>query len=122
MKDLDCPYCDESMEPPDECWTEGETYDTECDHCEKKFTFTISYNIDYSSEQADCLNGDAEHDWQRRNGSPECAFAGKRQCSICGEKRQEKPEPDEWAAVEDEAAKYEYARAPLARLREKYPD
>lgn len=79
---LECPYCEEELDDPDDCYKEDEVYEHSCRHCEQNFTFTLSYSVYYESEKADCLNG-GEHDWKPINGSPAEYFVNKRRCSMC---------------------------------------
>jgi hypothetical protein len=82
-----CPYCDKSMDDPDDCYEEGVDYQEQCPHCEKNFTFTIGYTRNYYAEKADCLNG-GEHNYKKTMTIPE-QYA-RLQCTMCGD---EKPLP-----------------------------
>lgn len=83
MSGLECPYCEEDLDDPDDCYEPDDVYEEQCPHCEKYFIFTLSYSVDYSSEKADCLNG-SPHDYQKINGGPHEYFVNKRRCSMCG--------------------------------------
>lgn len=86
-----CPYCDEDLRLPEDCYSEGRVYTDECSNCEKKFVFTIEYSVDYYTHQAECLNG-ASHKFVKRCGCPEYVFAGKYKCSDCDEEKYDKQE------------------------------
>lgn len=82
MSDLQCPYCEESLSDPDDCYEEDEVYEHQCRNCEKHFAFSLSYSRYYDAWKADCLNG-AEHDWKEISAWPPEVYANKRRCSVC---------------------------------------
>lgn len=86
-----CPYCDEELSEPDDCHSTDELYTHECPECEKTFTFTIEYSVDYSTRKAPCLNGEP-HSFTKRIGCPEYFFAGKYECSHCDEEKLDRAE------------------------------
>lgn len=84
MYDCQCPYCNETMDDPDECHEPEVTYEHECPHCGKSFVFTVDYIRTYSERKADCLNG-GEHDYQKTNTYPP-EFA-KLRCTMCDDEK-----------------------------------
>lgn len=93
MGDLECPYCEKSL---DVCHDDGFGYDEnvdhqmECHHCGKMFVFQTSISFYYEPYKADCLN-DGEHDWKPSKSYPK-EFSVMR-CKMCGEER--KPTQEE---------------------------
>jgi hypothetical protein len=87
--DLDCPYCHAKIDDPDDCYEPDKVYQHQCHECEKYFTFTIDYIRDYSSEQADCLNG-AEHDYKETTTYPKRYT--RLVCSMCDDRKSVSPE------------------------------
>lgn len=80
MSDLNCPYCDASLEVCHDDgfgYGESEHHQMECSECEKTFTFQTSIHFYYEPAKADCLNGEPHQmepvlhmpkyypDWQR---------------------------------------------------------
>lgn len=98
-----CPYCDKENEDPYlEQPRVDEVFEHECEHCEKNFVFTIDWNISYSEEKADCLNG-GEHNWEKICGYPEEVYRNKRRCSMCdAEKKFTDEELKKFALDKDE--------------------
>ena len=82
MGDLICPYCDKQCEADEEARRQDEVYEHECEHCEKNFVYTLWYDICYSEDKADCLNG-GEHNYEEICGYPPEVFKNKRRCSMC---------------------------------------
>lgn len=54
---LHCPYCEEPIDDPDDCYEPCRDYVHECPHCDKSFVFQVEYSRDYSASKAECLNG-----------------------------------------------------------------
>ncbi len=91
-----CPYCNAEIEI---CHDDGygyeeeETFEQQCDECEKTFAFTTSISFHYKTNQADCLNG-AAHKFEP------VIFAGNGikswdRCKDCGhEKKVYKPDEE----------------------------
>jgi hypothetical protein len=84
--DIECPYCGEGMEICNDDGhgtDESETYEEECPHCEKSFSFTAYISFSYTARKADCLNG-ADHDWRKGACAPAGLFLVDRTCNDCG--------------------------------------
>ncbi len=87
MKDIECPYCEEWLEINHDDgygYEEGITFQQECGHCDKTFTYTTGIIFTYNAEKADCLNG-AEHDYKPTTTVPK--FFTKMRCSMCDDER-----------------------------------
>lgn len=83
-----CPYCEKAVEICHDDgygYEEGEKHQQECEHCGKTFIYTTCIDINHDLEKADCLNGEALHQYQRTATYPE-QFARMR-CAVCGEER-----------------------------------
>lgn len=64
MKDtIECPYCGEYTDEPDESYEEDENYEVNCKHCDKYF-FASPYYLKCwnDAKKAPCLNG-GDHDY-----------------------------------------------------------
>lgn len=121
---IECPYCETEIEDP--CCDNREpdtVYQEECEHCGKNFIYTLDYTIDYYPEKADCLN-DKPHDLQRRHVYPAIYAIGERVCSMCDEKFDVCPEPDEIEILKnwDQAHDLDYCKKRLEVLYKKYPE
>jgi len=81
--DLQCPYCDEEIEDPDDAYEPDRDYEHECPHCEKNFVFHVEYTRNYSANKAECLNG-GEHRYKERKlyGTGEPLIRWR--CQDCG--------------------------------------
>jgi hypothetical protein len=77
---LTCPYCEKDFIKDEDRKYPHVVYDSECNHCEKSFAYTIEINITTDSYEAECLNG-GEHEWEIPYCYPE--FASRRVCK-CG--------------------------------------
>lgn len=93
MSCAECPYCgtDNFPEGTDyDCNDELTKHEYECGGCGKKFLFRIDVEVRYDAEPCDCLNGDAAHDWEKRDvvvqGKPYSWLV----CRQCGEEREGK--------------------------------
>jgi len=84
MFSCQCPYCEETMNDPEECYEQGITYELECPHCEKNFVFTVDYIRTYDERKADCLNG-GEHNYQKTNTYP--PEYAKLRCTMCDDEK-----------------------------------
>lgn len=84
MFNCQCPYCNEMIDDPDECYEPDVTYEHECPHCEKVFVFTVDYIRVYRENRAACLNGEP-HNFKKTDTFPP-EFARLR-CSMCGEEK-----------------------------------
>ena len=95
MSDVLCPYCEKEIEI---CHDDGHgldestVWEDRCPHCDKAFVFTTMFSVDHFARKADCLNGDAPHDWK-----PSMTFPRRytrMRCSVCDADRV--PTLDEW--------------------------
>lgn len=87
---FECPYCESDLGDADDCREPSEIYEWECGACDKRFVFTIEYDISYSTQKADCLN-DTTHDYQKITGYPTELFENQRRCSMCSREITIKP-------------------------------
>lgn len=88
MSDVECPYCGKDNEINHDDgygYEEGTTYNQECNHCEKIFTYTTMISFDYEPGMAPCLNQESDHDWQPTHTAPK--YATKMRCSWCDDRR-----------------------------------
>lgn len=97
---LECPYCEEEIEDPDDCYEPDVTYDHECPHCGKNFIFTVEYTRDYHADKAPCLNGES-HDWRKISGAPRYHFVNRRRCHYCDKEKVLKPGDDDYVEAND---------------------
>jgi hypothetical protein len=83
---MDCPYCNYSMNEPDEPLDEGQANDWECSACSKKFIARLHLDTWHETEKVPCMNDEAPHDWKRNKYTN---FQGKErwECRNC-EKRE----------------------------------
>lgn len=66
MSDIECPYCDASLEVCHDDgfgYAEDEAHEMECGQCGKNFVFYTYISFAYAPHQADCLNG-APHNFR----------------------------------------------------------
>lgn len=52
-KEITCPYCGEVFADSWE-YNENECGETECDECGKKFTYSVNFEVSYSTRKIDC--------------------------------------------------------------------
>lgn len=86
--DVECPYCEKYNEINHDDgygYQEDELYEQDCEHCDKRFTYTTYIIYGYHSYKADCLNG-GKHDWNAQTCYPK-EFT-KMVCSMCDENRE----------------------------------
>jgi hypothetical protein len=89
MNNLECPYCEADLgDYVDECHDSNVDYEYECPKCGKSFIFTIEYYPSFTSNKADCLNGE-EHQFEDMVGFPEEYFKGRKKCKDCGKEIRE---------------------------------
>ena len=84
MSDVECPYCNRSVEiDTDDGYglDEGEVYHQECGYCEKTFAFTTCISVDHEAYTADCLNG-GEHKYTPIHTYPK--EYTRMRCTDCG--------------------------------------
>lgn len=81
---IECPYCENEQDDPEECFGDGDEQEVECWECEKHFIVRTAISVDFEPRKADCLNG-APHDYQLAKTFP-AEFAEMR-CVTCGEKK-----------------------------------
>lgn len=82
MNELQCPYCSDRTDVPEECYSPGTHYECECENCGKTFGFTLDYSIEYSEYEVPCANGEP-HDWLEIKGLRGTRLEGKMRCSTC---------------------------------------
>lgn len=95
MSDLECPYCDASL---DVCHDdvfgceENIAHEMECRDCGKNFVFYTSISFDYSPHKADCLNGSPHDfgDWHRLWNDDHGNIVEQRSCRDCGFRARQK--------------------------------
>ena len=83
-----CPYCKELVEINHDDgygYSEGQTYQQECDNCEKTFVYETVVTFDYYLDKAECLNG-SDHEYQLVHTAPK-EFS-KMACIHCDERRE----------------------------------
>ena len=103
MNDIDCPYCGKGQDINHDDgygYEEDEVFEQECCFCDKVFVFTTAISFYYEAEKAPCKNGEGEHEWRDKIGSPRAAFMGKQFCSVCDEQRDTMAPEDRNAAME----------------------
>lgn len=100
MSDIECPYCDHGfdLKTADGDYRDGEQTETECPKCDKLFLVSTTMSFYYDAEKADCLNGDAEHDYHNQVSAPREYAIGRQYCYTCGDER--KIDPEEWEKIE----------------------
>ena len=79
-----CPYCQKWFYTDYE-FEQDESWREECPGCEKTFLVEGSYIIYYTESRADCLNGLAEHDFQKIGCG--ILIPDKLRCTLCGEEK-----------------------------------
>lgn len=92
MNDIKCPYCNKDLEINHDDgygYDENLTHQQQCGFCNKTFTYTTQISFDYDAQKADCLNGDAEHQWKPTVTHPK--FLTNMRCSVCDEEREPTP-------------------------------
>lgn len=85
--DLECPYCCEWQEASPDDDQPDTKYQHECVSCGKKFVYTLQYSVDYSTEQAECLNG-SEHQWEEKDTF---GISKLYRCKVCDERLRLQP-------------------------------
>lgn len=86
--DIECPYCNEGQEINHDDgygYSEFETHEQECGHCEKTFVYTTSISFDYDAAKADCLNGGV-HVYEAICTAP--IEYTKMECKVCSHRRE----------------------------------
>jgi glutaredoxin len=102
-KDVECPYCLKWQEVDHDDgygYGENETYQQDCDSCEKTFTYTTEISFSYEAGKAPCLNGGV-HEWKKTHTFP--AKYTDMECSCCNIRRQ--PTKEEWSLINEETRK-----------------
>lgn len=87
MADLECPYCDSSLDVCHDDWfgyEENILHQMECKYCGKSFVFETYISFHYSPSKADCLN-DGKHIWKPSRTYP-IQFT-RMVCQTCGDER-----------------------------------
>lgn len=86
-RDIECPYCDAGQEinhDDGHSYTEDETFQQECDECEKVFVYTTYISFNYDAQKADCLNG-SDHQWRDQKVHEFERYKIRKRCSVCAE-------------------------------------
>lgn len=85
MREVECPYCEESFEIEHEGgYSEDALHEAQCPCCEKGFVYTVHVRVLYEAYKAPCLNGEP-HQYERTNTYPP-RFARLR-CPTCGDEK-----------------------------------
>lgn len=82
MSKIECPYCDQLINEPTDCYEEDEPIEHQCPLCDKIFIFYISYTKHFNVQKADCLN-DGKHVYIKTITYPQ-KFT-KLVCEMCGD-------------------------------------
>jgi uncharacterized Zn-finger protein len=85
-KDLECPYCKEGLEAPEECEATEILHEAECPHCGKFFGFYTDWSPTYRESKIPCWNGEA-HKWEPVKVQSDRFFTGRERCAYCDERR-----------------------------------
>lgn len=85
MSELKCPYCDnESYIDSEDFTNEDEFAETQCNECEKYFTYTTHISISHEGFKTPCLNGEP-HNYVPLKTFP--AYFTKMSCEMCADRR-----------------------------------
>lgn len=94
MREVTCPYCGKRVEINHDDgygYTEGETYQQECDKCNKTFVYYTTKILCYDVYKAPCLNGE-DHCWEDVQGAPEGYQSNRKRCKWCNKDEWKYPE------------------------------
>lgn len=95
-----CPYC--NYEGSDSWEIESDKTDewvqVECGNCLKIFLMERVVSTKYTTERADCANGDADHKWKNRVSAPRKYAVGRQSCEVCFSDRE--IDPEEWEKID----------------------
>lgn len=87
MHDFECPYCGEEQDWTGDPISEDQSEEVQCGDCDKHFTVTVSYSVNYRTKTADCLN-DGKHEWEDSCRAPWIIKKKIGQyCTGCGRKQ-----------------------------------
>ena len=86
MTEFLCPYCEEDIEEPEECYNTEKTYNEQCPYCKKNFVFTVELCLEYQTSPADCLNG-GDHDYRKTKGTGGLHEYAISICNICKQEK-----------------------------------
>lgn len=91
MTQTECPYCHHFQEEPDECYTEDELCEVECEGCGKIYGVRPYYVRGYYEYPMDCANG-SPHEYEKLHTSREGNWE---RCKWCEKEREvtEEAEP-----------------------------
>jgi transposase-like protein len=91
--DVECPYCNRGQEINHDDgygYSEEETHQQRCNHCDRVFVYTTSISFYYEADIAPCLNKESDHHWKP------IVIAPKRytrmRCTHCDKERELTPE------------------------------
>ena len=90
MYDVECPYCGAELDINHDDgygYEEDRTHEQECDECGKTFTYTTATYFTYEVQKADCLNEDADHNWEVVNSYPFERQWARMRCTTCDKHR-----------------------------------
>ena len=89
-----CPYCGHEESDSWEIAGDDDCGETECGSCDKKYLFSRSVSVSYSTTKSPCLNGEAPHDFKEIRIYPTTWKLFRcRECST-EERRENKPSED----------------------------
>ena len=92
MRDIECPYCENEQDEPDDCHEPNERYEVECNKCGKVFHAICEYQRTWYTEATPCLNEGGEHIYTKITGYPEEYFVNSYRCKFCDERKTMTPE------------------------------
>ena len=89
MSDIECPYCEKGFDFEGDPPGQDEQIEEECPHCEKSFLATAYWELSFSEEKADCLNG-APHNLRTESKWHSGISVPEIKCRVCGEVTQKR--------------------------------
>ena len=81
---LQCPYCENYIDDPEDRYEQDVSYEEECPHCKKNFVFKVEYERNYWANKADCLNGGSHRYVERNSYGIHGEKTVKLRCQDCG--------------------------------------
>jgi hypothetical protein len=60
-----CPYCGHEQSDSWEICGDRNDGETDCGECEKKFSYSRDFTVNYTTHKSACLNGEAPHDLRK---------------------------------------------------------
>lgn len=96
---IECPYCQHEYDPEMNDggdWSQDARREEECPECEKNFMITVSWEVSFESEKADCLNGGA-HRLKEEWHTDAVVKVPQIACTACGHVTQQRElQPMPW--------------------------